>query len=113
MVTGWLLQSRSPFSSALVAVLLPAAATFVTAAVRIARDRECRVVVGNRKGSRLAGIGNGAASASDEHRVFAPLRFRIRRDGQDLPPDEMPLLKAAKTGRGVDDQDLEVVGGDG
>jgi two-component system, cell cycle sensor histidine kinase and response regulator CckA len=79
-------------------------------AMFLARDPDCRQVLGNRSayelfreppGSNLSPEGGEAAAC------------RMMRDGKEVPPDELPMQRAAATGHGVYDQELDLAYADG
>jgi two-component system, cell cycle sensor histidine kinase and response regulator CckA len=75
----------------------------VPAAVLVARDRDCRDVVGSRMTYPLLGLCRG-----DE-----PMTFRAMKDGAELPHDRLPVQQAARTGEAVRDFEFELVHDDG
>ncbi len=85
----------------------------VPAATFIARDPECRHVVGSAMSYdllRLPPGSNLSVSAPEDER---PATFRAIKDGRELPPHEFPVQKAAATVQPVRDDEFEVVFDDG
>jgi two-component system CheB/CheR fusion protein len=63
----------------------------------VARDRDCRVVIGNAYVERMYGVPPGtniSATALPGER----LAYEVRHDGELLTPDRMPMQRAARTG---------------
>ncbi|HET7201901.1 MAG TPA: ATP-binding protein [Steroidobacteraceae bacterium] len=78
----------------------------------VARDRECRVVTANAYVQRMYGVVPGTnISATAPPDVRLP--YQVRRDGKVLTIDEMPMQRAASTGRPTVDQLLELTTADG
>jgi PAS domain S-box-containing protein len=79
----------------------------------IARDAECRHLSGNRNAYlslRLPLGSNLSMSASPGER---PQNLRVMLHGAEIPPQEMPVQRAALTGRAVRNSEVEVVFEDG
>jgi PAS domain S-box-containing protein len=85
----------------------------VPAAVFITYDRECRRMEANRRGHELLRVpvgSNISVSAPDGER---PRGFRLVKDGKEVPPEELPVQRAA-AGRGeVRNYEFDVVFDDG
>jgi PAS domain S-box-containing protein len=76
----------------------------VPAAIWISRDRDCRVITGNRASFELLRLSppeNPSLSAPEGER---PANFEVRCNGRLLRPDELPVQRAA---RGEEVRDLE------
>jgi PAS domain S-box-containing protein len=74
-------------------------------AILLAHDPECRRITGNRFAYQILGLpgGNVSRTAPDPERI----NYRILRNGVDVPPEALPLQRAAKEGVAVLDQELE------
>jgi len=83
-----------------------------TIALYIATDTQCSQITANRIGYELLNlqIGDNASKSAPEHQMPS---FRIMRDGVELPPDELPMQRAASTGAYVPATSLSVVLADG
>ncbi|MPY71403.1 MAG: PAS domain S-box protein [Alphaproteobacteria bacterium] len=82
------------------------------AAIWIAHDPEARHITGSRYAAevlRMPSDINQSLSAPPDQR---PANFRAVTDGQDVPPENLPVQRAA-SGQEVRDQELEVVFADG
>ena len=69
-------------------------------------DRDAKHVAGNRHAAnllRLPSHANASLTASENERPS----FRVLRDGQEVPPADLPIQRAAR-GEKVDDEELEV-----
>jgi PAS domain S-box-containing protein len=104
-------QSEERFR--LLAAELEAVMETVPIAIMIARDPECREIVGNRliyeMHRRPFGTNLSMAPPPDQP---AP-SYRILRDGVEIPPAELPIRKAAASGQPVRDYELDLVLEDG
>jgi PAS domain S-box-containing protein len=82
-------------------------------AMFMSRDPECRNITGNRAAYRLirepAGTNLSQSLPEGEQRAA----FRVMKDGNEIPPHELPLRRAAATGQAVYDLELELVFQDG
>ncbi|HEX6015567.1 MAG TPA: PAS domain S-box protein, partial [Geminicoccaceae bacterium] len=84
----------------------------VPVAVWLAHDPDDRRITGNRHAAellRLAPVENQSLSAPEGQR---PAHFRVLKDGRELPPDELPVQRAAR-GEVVRGEELRVVFDDG
>ena len=85
----------------------------VPAAVFIALDPESRTIYGSRWTYDLFRIppgGNLSKSAPEGER---PTHFRTMKDGAEIPPAELPIQKAAATGRPAEQVELDLTFDDG
>lgn len=85
----------------------------VPAVVWIARDRRGDRIDANRHGVELLGVPSGSnvsLTSPDERRLS---HFRVMKDGQEVPPDELPIQAAARFGRVFHDYECDVVFADG
>jgi signal transduction histidine kinase len=102
-------ESRERARAAEVEAIMDAA----PAAIFIAHDAECRSMSGNRTAHTLLQREPGknlSKSASEGER---PANFRAMKDGIEIPPQELPVQKAAATGQPVRNYELDVVFEDG
>jgi PAS domain S-box-containing protein len=82
------------------AVELEAILDAVPALVWVTRDPECRYMIGSRHGYEFLKMEKGAnLSASCPEEDQGRLTYRNFKDGREIPPDEMPMQVAARTGR--------------
>jgi PAS domain S-box-containing protein len=81
-------------------------------AVFISRDPECRNIIGNRSAYRLLQEPPGSNLSKSAPEGKQPA-FRITRDGDEIPPHELPLQKASATGQSDYGHELELVLQDG
>ncbi|HWP44026.1 MAG TPA: PAS domain S-box protein, partial [Blastocatellia bacterium] len=81
----------------------------------IAHDREGTRIVGNRAAREFLRIGSGADSniSLTAPPGEAPTHMNVLKDGQEIPPEELPVQRAASQGIAVHNLELEVVFDDG
>ena len=85
----------------------------VPVATFVARDPECREMVGSRRSYellRLDGSSNLSKSAPEGE---APRTFRAVKDGREIPANELPVQRAAATGQTVRNYEFDCVFEDG
>ena len=64
--------------------------------VLIARDRECRWIVGNRAAAELLRLPVDANLSKSARSNQVPTNFRILRNGREIPPEQLPVQRAAR-----------------
>jgi signal transduction histidine kinase/CheY-like chemotaxis protein len=79
------------------------------AAVFVARDPECRSVVGNRWAYEMLGLPPGSNVAKSPAEGEWLRASRVMKDGREIPTAELPLHRAAATGQTVFDYELDRV----
>lgn len=79
----------------------------------IARDAECRRIIGNCAAYELLRMPRGANISKSTTEEDRPSTFRIMRDGQQVPAIELPMQMAAATAQPVRNSELTVVFDDG
>jgi len=85
----------------------------VPIAIMIARDPECREIVGNRLIYEMHRLPFGTnLSVAPSHGEPRP-PYRVLRDGVELPASELPVRKAVATGQPVRDYECDLVLEDG
>jgi PAS domain S-box-containing protein len=78
----------------------------------IADNRMCSSIRANRAGAAMLGIfpeGNASKSAPDGER----LPFRVLRDGIEVPAEDLPMQRAARTGMALCGEEYDIVRADG
>jgi PAS domain S-box-containing protein len=81
-------------------------------AVFLAHDADCSRITANPAGAATLRLAPGA-NASMSAPGAAALPFRFLKDGVAVPPEALPMHRAARLGRPVLDEELEVAFGDG
>jgi signal transduction histidine kinase/CheY-like chemotaxis protein len=105
------LAMRKAHSAALArAAELQAIMDATPVAMFISRDPECRLVFGNRRAYDLFREPPGVNLSPEGGQASA---CRMTREGKEVPPQELPVQRAAATGQGVYDQELELAYSDG
>jgi PAS domain S-box-containing protein len=84
----------------------------VPALIWVTRDTECLSMSGNRAVYELLGMPIGANVSKAAPETERPVHFRALRNGIEIPPDELPMQRAAK-GEGMRDYELEYAFDDG
>jgi two-component system CheB/CheR fusion protein len=80
--------------------------------INIAEDPECKVIRSNLALAEMLGMAPGeniSKSSPDADR----LPYRVFRDGKEVPPDDLPMQRAARLRISIKDELLEIVRGDG
>ena len=80
--------------------------------INVATDPGCREILGNRALADMLGMATGenvSKSGADADR----LPYRVLRDGREVPADDLPMQRAARTGAAVADEVYEFVRADG
>ena len=85
----------------------------VPVAVFIARDVECRQITTNQAGYEQLRLSPSAANISKTAFPDESLGFRLMRDGVEVPPEQLPMQRAAATGQPVSGVPLALVFQDG
>ncbi len=79
----------------------------------IAYDPECRRMTSSRAALDLLGLPPGANSSLSAPPGERPTHFRAMRDGRVLPPEELPVQTAVRTGQEVRNSEIALVFDDG
>jgi PAS domain S-box-containing protein len=82
------------------------------AAIFLAHDPQCHHITGNHTAYEVTGTAPGSIMTATAADGSNPLPFKQCRNGESVPPDELPMQKAARTGQEVT-SDLEFVFPDG
>jgi PAS domain S-box-containing protein len=85
----------------------------VPVGVLIARDADCRSMVGNRMAYDLLHSAAGDNDAESARGHGTPRAWREAKDGRDIPSGELPMQTAARTGEPVQDYEFDMVFDDG
>jgi PAS domain S-box-containing protein len=73
--------------------------------ILVAHDPRCKRITANRFGYEMLGIAEGNISRNAPQ--FELMKYRILRNGKEIPNDELPLQRASAEGVPVRDQELE------
>ena len=79
----------------------------------IARDPECRRMFGNRASYELLRQPPGTNLSKSGPEAARLVSFRPVKDGREIPPDELPMQKAGRTGQPVRNFEFDFVFDDG
>ena len=85
----------------------------VPAAVWITDTVDCRRITGNRKSYEMLRLERGANVSKSAPKGEEPTGFKLFKDGRELTPDELPIQRAASTGKPVMAFEEEIVFTDG
>lgn len=78
----------------------------------VAHDAECRQMTMNPAGAAMLGL-DERVNPSKTGPARDALTFRVLRDGMEVPSEELPMQRAARSGRPVSGEDFEIVFPDG
>ena len=70
-------------------------------AIFVARDPQCLEIRGNRMAHELTQVSPGTNLSMSAPEGQRPDTFRIMKEGSEIPPHELPLQKAAATGKAI------------
>ena len=79
----------------------------------IARDTECRTVIGSRTTHEILRVPPGANLSKSAPDSDLPTSFRAMKGGKEIPPNQLPLQTTARTGQPVRNYELDIVYEDG
>ena len=85
----------------------------VPAAVFIAREPECGVVLGNRFTYELLDVPAGTNLSKSPQAADTPASVRFVKEGREFPVEDLPIQRAAWTGKPASDIEFDVICGDG
>lgn len=85
---------------------LQAVADSVPGGILVAQDAQCRVITGNRFAHESLGVAQGFNLSATPGESAEPPYVRILQNGQEVPPDDLPMQLAGRTGQTVRDAEL-------
>jgi two-component system CheB/CheR fusion protein len=81
----------------------------VPAAVWIAHDPDCARITANRQGYEMLRLRPGANASKSAPQEERPSHFRVMKYERELEPSELPMQRAAATGKPVLDYEFDIV----
>ena len=91
---------------------LEAVLEVVPLGIGISRDPECRTIEVNPAFARQLGL-DDETNASKTGPSAERLPFRVLQNGQEVPPTDLPMQRAARTGATVNSEEMDIVHNDG
>jgi len=73
----------------------------VPVGIWLAHDPECQQITANRAAYELMRATPGAVASDSSNAVNYPIKFKLQRNGQDIPPEELSLQLAGRTGKEI------------